>query len=153
MARMKAIVITHWKRDGAGVYYAAPNDDTQAGESVMMRGSTYMKGTPTTQHVCLAEMWADEARIVLLDGTVHHVIATWYEDAEQGATGRALDDPLSSAEVSALSSWLITKTGKTNTQIANWFDSTPAQLSTELQKYPRQLAFRKLYGAWKEWIA
>lgn len=152
MARQKAIVFTNWKQDVDGSYYAALQDNLQAAESLMFASDMFVSGVPTTAELCIVEVWADETRISLLNGTIHFVAARQYFDmVTNGDTNQWYNDPFTAAEVTALSSWLTTKTGATNSQIAAWFDTTPAALSNWLQNNPRLSAFKKLYTTWHEW--
>jgi hypothetical protein len=154
MARQIAYVITHWvgQPDTNGFKPRLMElIDAAQGENMMIPSEMRIRRTATTQDVVIVEVWAEEARLNLLSGSVHFIFSRVYEDAVHGSTGKSLDDPLSASEVSTLSTWLQNKTGKTVSQIAAWLDSTPAQISNWLQNHPRREAAKKLFAAWREW--
>jgi hypothetical protein len=146
-----AWIFTHWSLVNGG-YVPALAASLQEGESLTCARDFWMYGTPLARHMLVVRGVAEEARINLLNGSVHFVIATvWEDESNQTPTNRAPSTPLSAAEVTALSTYLTTKTGLTNTQIAAWFGLTPAQLSTWLQSNPRSEAVARMLQAWHEW--
>lgn len=149
--RQLAWIFTHWTLVN-GVYIPALVANIQDGEGVTCARDFWMRGTPLARHMLVVKAVAEEARINLLNGAVHFVIATqWEDESNQSPTSRPWSSPLSAAEVTALSTYLTTKTGLTNTQIANWFGLSAAQLSTWLQSNPRSEAVARMLEAWREW--
>lgn len=149
--RQIAWIFTHWTLVN-GVYTPALVANIQSGEGVTCARDFWMRGTPLARHMLVVKAVADEARIALLNGSVHFVMATtWEDESNQAPTSKAPSLPLSGAEVTALSNYLTTKTGLDNTTIANWFNRTPAQLSAWLQANPRSEAISRLLDAWREW--
>lgn len=149
--RQLAWVFTHWTVVN-GVYTPALVANITEGESVTCARDFWMRGTPLARHMLVVKAIAEEARINLLNGAVHFVIATaWEDESNQSPTTRLWSSALSSAEVTALSTYLTTKTGLTNTQIAAWFGLSAAQLSNWLQTNPRSEAIAKMLEAWREW--
>lgn len=151
MSNQIAWIFTHWSLVN-GVYTPALVANIQTGESVTCARDFWMRGTPLQRHMLVVKAIADESRVVLLNGSVHFVIATvWEDENNQTPTTKAPNLPMTAQEVTAFSFYLTTKTGLTNTQIANWFDRTPAQMSAWLQANPRRDAIEKLMEAWREW--
>lgn len=149
--RQVALVFTHWSLVG-GIYTPALVANLQTGEGVTCARDFWMRGTPLARHMLVVKAVADETRIALLNGSVHFVMATvWEDESNQNPTSKAPSLPLSAAEVTALSAYLTAKTGLTNTQIANWFGVTALQLSAWLQANPRSEAIARLLDAWREW--
>lgn len=149
--RQVAWIFTHWSFVN-GVYTPALVSNIQEGESVTCARDFWMRGTPLARHMLVVKAIADESRIALLNGSVHFVIATqWEDENNQSLTTKAPSLPLTGAEVTALSTYLTNKTGLTNTQIANWFGLSAAQLSAWLQNNPRSEAVARMLEAWREW--
>lgn len=153
MSNQIAWIFTHWA-SVSSVYTPAlvANMQTNSDETVTCARDFRMRGTPLARHMLVVKAVADEARIALLNGSVHFVMATvWEDENNQAPTSKAPSLPLSGAEVTALSNYLTTKTGLTNTQIAAWFGVTALQLSAWLQANPRSEAINRLLIAWREW--
>lgn len=149
--RQVAWIFTHWTLVN-GVYTPALVANLQTGESVTCARDFWMRGTPLQRHMLVVKAVAEEARINLLNGSVHFVMATvWEDESNQEPTTKAPSLPLTGAEVTALSNYLTNKTGLTNTQIANWFGLSAAQLSAWLQNNPRSEAVARMLEAWREW--
>lgn len=151
MSKQIAWVFTHWTIS-RGEYAPALVDNLQSGESVTCARDFWMRGTPLQRHMLVVKAIAEEARINLLNGSAHFVIATvWEDETNRTPTSKAWNTPLTSQEVTALSNYLTAKTGLTNNQIANWFGLSAAQLSNWLQTNPRSEAVARLMEAWHEW--
>lgn len=149
--RQIAWISTHWTIVEGG-FVPALNTQIQQGESIVCARDFVIRGTPLQRHMLVVKAIAEEARINALNGSVHFVIATaWEDESNQSPTSRHWSSPLSAAEVTALNGYLTTKTGLTSVQIANWFNMTPSNLSTWLQNNPRSEAITRLLGAWYEW--
>lgn len=152
MPRQEAYIFTHWIRDvqGRGVPAIASLLDYAAGEKYALARDFFVYGTPNATNLVIIIAEAQDTRLSLLNGSTHYLAAVRNLESET-PTNRWLNDVLSAAEVTALAAWITTKTGFTNTQIANWFGVTPAQMSNFLQTNPRSESFERLYRAWREW--
>lgn len=153
MSNQIAWVFTHWSIiDGSYTPALVANLQVGSGESVTCARDFWMRGTPLARHMLVVKTVADESRIVAMNGSVHFVIATvWQDESNPALTSKAPSLPLSALEVMALSAYLTTKTGLSNAAIAAWFGVTALQLSAWLQANPRSEAIARLLDAWREW--
>lgn len=106
-----------------------------AGESYSGSIDTLPDGTPipntkdfisgtddlvTAAGLTLCYVIADSARIIIADGNVNYLVLWRMDIASPHASTQSPNDDMSSAELSALQTYLADRLGYTSTQISNW---------------------------------
>lgn len=110
--------------------------------------ATGTQDIPPTPNILMAEVVAEASVLVDIDADfdaapdktgTHRIVWATALDPETGPadTGREPDEPFTDAEITALSAW-INAHGVTNTQFANYFGVTAAEVAEWMRTHPRQ---------------
>lgn len=144
MALQRAVILTHWVGSGTSSDpFTFPAAITVLAKA---RDITDKVGLDITANDALLVLVEDDESAIP-DNATHRVLYRSYVGG--GRSALEPDENMTAGEVTALAAWLTAKFGVTNTQIAAWFDSTPAQLANWLRNHSRAEAVQKLVTAYR----